>query len=65
MTTLELIKSDFKARGVNPTLPRIIICTLFSYSYKPLIYIRLCMGGEVLPINTPDIAQKTKKTLPH
>ena len=45
MTTLELIKSDFKARGVNPTLPRIIICTLFSYSYKPLIYIRLCMGG--------------------
>lgn len=45
MTTLELIKSDFKARGVNPTLPRIIICTLFSYSYKLLIYIRLCMGG--------------------
>ncbi len=46
MTTLELIKSDFKARGINPTLPRIIICTLFSYSLKPLIYIRLCtMGG--------------------
>lgn len=48
MTTLELIKSDFKARGINPTLPRIIICTLFSYSLKPLIYIRLCtMGGGV------------------
>lgn len=46
MTTLELIKSDFKARGINPTLPRIIICTLFSYSLKPLIYIWLCtMGG--------------------
>lgn len=24
MTTLELIKSDFKARGVNPTFSRII-----------------------------------------
>lgn len=47
MTTLELIKSDFKARGVNPTLPRIIIYTLFSYSFRPLTYIRLCNAGGV------------------
>ncbi len=46
MTTLELIKSDFKARGVNPTLSRIIISALFSYGAKPLIYIRLYnIGG--------------------
>ena len=62
MTTLELIKSDFKARGVNPTLPRIIICTLFSYSYKQLIYIRLCMGGgKFCQLIRPILLRKLKK----
>lgn len=63
MTTLELIKSDFKARGVNPTLSRIIISALFSYGAKPLIYIRLCNmgGGKIYHFMRLILIRKLKK----
>lgn len=62
MTTLELIKSDFKARGVNPTFSRIIFCALFSYSFKPLIYIRLCNGrSKMCHFIRPMLIRKLKK----
>lgn len=62
MTTLKLIKSDFKARGVNPTFSRIIFCTLFSYSFIPLVHIRLCNDrSKICHFIRPILIRKLKK----
>lgn len=45
MTTFELIESDFKAIGRRCSYSIILLSILFSYTLRPLIYIRLALGG--------------------